>query len=479
MRGRLLEIIDPGVLPTGGLARMSGRLLLLSYHFGPGCDTGGFRWNAMTAHLAEAGWEVEVISAARPGRDRPYEFVPGVRVTPVQAPTWLGDVVEAVGRVKRRVVGDGAPPPPTRESRDSGPQGVDLSGASRAGLGQRLYTMLMGNVDAASRWNAELGWARRAARAGLAVSRSRMPSVVAVSSPPHPTHLAGVRVSRTLGVPYLADFRDPWVFGELDAVQSTLIDLQGGAWAQRRTFGAASLAVFNTTWATQAAVRHDTSLVNRSATVPNGYDPRSGIGLPDPDLFRVAFVGWLYDFMDPEPLLAACARLRDRAGLHQLRVEFVGTDSAPGGVSLLSRARVHGLESSFEHRRRVPREEALARQERAAVQVVFDYPGPLRVPMKFYDATQNYGDLLLVGRSKSALADAAAQLGYTVCPPEDSAAMDAALDRAVARWRARDYPRPVDLNGVFARRKTSSQMMDLLEGLGDSRLLAEAAKSSG
>ena len=442
---------------------MSGRLLLVSYHFGPGCDTGGFRWNAMTAHLAQAGWEVEVISAARAGADRPYEFAPGVRVTPVGVPTWLGDAVRSAGQFKRRLVGDGSAP--AEPGPDSGCQTVPAGAKARPSLGARLYTAVMGNVDAAGRWSAELGWARRAARAGVAVARSHAPTVVAVSSPPHPTHMAGVWLAEALGVPYLADFRDPWVFGEPDSVQDTLIDLRRGALAQRRCFDTATLAVFNTTWAAAAAVAHDRSLASRSATVPNGYDPRTGIGHPDPDLFRVAFVGWLYDFMDPEPLLAGCARLRHRAGLDRLRVEFVGTDSAPGGVSLLARMRAHGLEPYFEHHRRVPRKQALLTQERAAVQVVFDYPGPLRVPMKFYDAAQNYGDLLLIGRSNSALADAAVQLGYGVCPPGDPVAIDAVLDRALARWRARDYPHPVDREGLFARRRTSARMLELLEGM--------------
>jgi hypothetical protein len=146
-------------------------------------------------------------------------------------------------------------------------------------------------------------------------------------------------------------------------------------------------------------------------------------------------------------------------------------------VSLLARARAQGLESCFEHRRRVPREEALLTQERAAVQVVFDYPSPLRVPMKFYDATQNYGDLLLVGHSKSALADAAAQLGFTVCPPGDAAANDAALDRALARWRQRDYLRPVDPDGIFARQNASRRMLDLLEALSRRRPPASVGSS--
>jgi hypothetical protein len=299
----------------------------------------------------------------------------------------------------------------------------------------------------------------------MELARRRAPTLVAVSSPPHQTQLAGLRLAAALGVPYLADFRDPWIFGELDSVQSALVDRTCGAWAQRKTFQSASLSIFNTAWAMEAAAALYPSLQSRCVTVPNGYDLRDIVEAPDPDTFRVAFVGWLYDFMDPDPVLAACARLRVRAALDNIRVEFVGTDPAPGGVSLLGRARQYGLEACFEHHSRMSREAAQLVQDRAAVRVVFDYPGPLRVPMKFYDAVQGFGDLLLVGRTRSALADAAAIVGLSVCAPGDATAIDATLDRALARWRARAYGVPVDARGEFARGTTSRSMLNHLNRL--------------
>lgn len=419
----------------------------------------------MAADIAESGWEVDVVAAARAGVDRPYEFVRGVRVIPVEVPTWFENTLEAVGRLRRRGLGkdqtsvamksDGARAFP-----------VGLAKASRPDSAtRRIYTGLMTNLNATSRFSAELGWARRAVHAGLAGSRSRPPTLVAVTSPPHPAQVAGARIARALGVPFLADFRDPWLFGEQDTAHSTAIDARVGGWAQRQTFASVDLAVFNTRWAMNAAVAYDPSLAKRSATVSNGYDPRPEVSIPDTDYFRVAFVGWLYDFMDPGPLLAACARLKARTATDAIRVEFVGTDIAPGGVSLMAQAQALGLEQAFEHRQRLPRQEALRTQERAAVQVVFDYPGPFRVPMKFYDATQNYGDLLLIGRSSSALADAAARVGCTVCAPDDPAAIDAVLDQAFNRWLKRDYRSPIDGARIFARGNTSLQMLDLLERL--------------
>jgi hypothetical protein len=266
-------------------------------------------------------------------------------------------------------------------------------------------------------------------------------------------------------VPYLADFRDPWGFKHPDAVQSRLLDRALGAWAQRRVFGAASLVVCNTARAAEAAALHDPRIAVRAVAVPNGYDRRDGIGRPDLTAFRVAFVGWLYNFMDPNPLLEACARLRERERLESLRVEFVGTDPAPPGVSLRGRARDLGLEPYFEHRPRVSREEALRIQDRAAVQVVFDALGPLQVPMKFYDGVQMYGDLLLIGKQDSALGDAGAKVGLSVCSPADPAAIDAALARALARWRAGDYGHPLDGEGIYSRTRASERMRELLDGL--------------
>src|SRR5689334_12023454 len=57
--------------------RESRRLLVLSYHFPPDGAMGGQRWAALTKYLARAGWEVHVVTAARPnGKSTP----PGVRL---------------------------------------------------------------------------------------------------------------------------------------------------------------------------------------------------------------------------------------------------------------------------------------------------------------------------------------------------------------------------------------------------------------
>lgn len=437
--------------------RMNSRLLLVSYHFGPARETGALRWNAMASYLASAGWAVDVITAAKNGNEHPYVVDSNIRVTPVHAPRPIASAIAGVGRIRRRLL--------PRQSTDSRQSPSVEERSSVSSNDADVYSRVTANIDAAARWLSEIGWARRAARTGLDVLEGGIPTAVAVSSPPHGTQLAGVLLSEALGVPLVADFRDPWLFGDRDDVNASALDLMLGRRLQRRVFRATTKIVLNTPWSERAAVAHAPTIAGRTETIPNGYDRRAAVGKPDREFFRVAFVGWLYDFMDPEPVLAACGRLLRSQNLQALRVEFVGTSATPGGVSLTALAAKHGLTGFMEHRSRVPRDEALAAQERAAVQIVFDYPSPLRVPMKLYDGMQMYGDLLVIGRRASAVGDVASRLGLQVCEPDDPAAIDAVLRRAVERWRSNDYDNRIDVDGLYERDQVYRPLERMLANL--------------
>jgi hypothetical protein len=201
--------------------------------------------------------------------------------------------------------------------------------------------------------------------------------------------------------------------------------------------------------------------------VPNGFDRVELIERPDSRCFRIVFTGWLYPYMDVRPLLAAAGRLLARSGLERdaFRVEFMGTGDTFGGVPLASLARAYGLGDCFVLHPRGSRHDALLLQQHAAVLAVFGYPHALSVPTKFYDQAQMRGSMLLIGYSKGALADAAAQVGLTVYEPTDAAGIDTALDTALRRWRARDFDKVTDHGQLFDRRRQSERLHQLLMSL--------------
>src|SRR2546426_2440094 len=167
------------------------RILLVSYHFGPGCPTGGFRWNAAVEHLCAAGWSVDVITLARPGLeatpDRPGAG--SLRIVPVALPRWPARIRSAVSGLARWLRGRSAAPAPPPHGR------VDPAALFvwRVGYRRTLRERVLHGLDSLQAVSAELGWSARAVRAARPLLAAHRYRAIVVSSPPHLTQSAGVR----------------------------------------------------------------------------------------------------------------------------------------------------------------------------------------------------------------------------------------------------------------------------------------------
>lgn len=440
------------------------RLLLIDYHFGTPGATGGARWRAMAAHLAAEGWRFDVITrgAADAVASNSEQDFEGIRVFRVAAPTVVDDAVAALGRVRRRLRGRGGGDAP------SVPAAVAAVSPAAASATGGLYARFAAAVNAVRITAPEWGWTRRAARLGRELARRERYWAVVVSSPPHLTQRAGAALSRATDIPYVADFRDPWVFGRPEKYDVSLLASPLGRVFEGPTLRRAALVLCNTQHAQRAVTMIYPALAGKAVAVPNGYDADDRVpGQPDTRRFRVVFTGWLYPNMDPECVLAAVGRLRRRASLgpDQLAVEFMGCAETHGGVSLGAMAARHGLDECFRLFAAAPRAEARRLQAAAAVLVAFDASTQLAMPTKFYDYAQMGGTMLLIGFPDGAMAAAAAQLGLRVCAPDDAAGLDAALDDAVRRWRSRELVAPLDRGGLFDRRLQSERVQELLLAL--------------
>ena len=189
-----------------------GRILLISYHYGPNCETGGFRWTAMVPDLVAAGWSFDVITLARPAhRPPPHSSrapaADAVEVFTLPAVAWPESLIEVlVGRARSAL------PSPRRPEHGNGtrPESVSLddvgvwSPDTSVPLRSRLARLVYGTAQELSAWL----WARRAAKLGRRLARHRDYDAVIVSTPPNLHHLAGVWISRRTGIPYIADYRD-------------------------------------------------------------------------------------------------------------------------------------------------------------------------------------------------------------------------------------------------------------------------------
>lgn len=456
----------------------SNRILLVSYHYGPDTETGGFRWTSMVPGLAERGWQFDILVLER-AVDFGQLGVPDqrpsapVEIFPVGIPSWaerlalLGTgTVDAIAAVLRTLPRSGAGPGGT--DRATGAVDPNEVRIARRGAPAGLRATIAQGLAGASEATRQAGWARAATRIGLQLVRQRRHGAVVVSSPPHSTQQVGAEIARLTGIPYFADFRDPWYFGIGPSRENANPVLR---WQGRRlepTINRRARVVVHNTPEAMTAVAAELGMdsVERRA-IPNGYDSKQAAQPPSRERFIIAFTGVLHPWMDVRVLLAACQRFQqrhpDRPGV--LAIQFMGTEAQFGGVDLTRLAEAYGLGNSFELLPRSSRAEAFRLQESAAVLVAFDCTHTLCIPTKFYDYARLCGTMLLLGHPDGAMAAAARQIGVSVRASTDQAGIDQTLDEAFRRWDEGEMTSPTDRDGIFDRRRQTEAWDNLLRSV--------------
>ena len=179
------------------------RVLLLTYYWPPAGGPGVQRFLKFARYLRDYGWEPVIITPA----DGAY---------PYRDESLLNDIPEGL-----RVIRTGTREPFALYNRLTGKKGKEVPVAmvgfkdSRSPI-QRLAKWVRANFFIP---DARVGWKPYAVKAALdEIARAARPGAdpgekihgFITTGPPHSTHLAGLALKRKTGLPWIADFRDPW-----------------------------------------------------------------------------------------------------------------------------------------------------------------------------------------------------------------------------------------------------------------------------
>src|SRR5581483_11442116 len=267
------------------------RLLLVSYFYPPGRDTGGQRPAAMAKYLRRLGHEVTVLTTDAYGRGAADE----------------AQVVRA--RDARRLRG--------------GTAAALYDADTYSGRPHPLSRLLVPEPLVAT-------WAPFARRAALRLLRQRELDAVITTSPPESVHLVGRALSRR-GLPWVADLRDGWTFEPLRPPFPTGLQRRLDAALERRWLGAAD-AVVCVSEPAAADLRRRLGLA--PALVPNGWDPEAEVagpeavaGILDAERVSLVYTGRFGSYgRDPSGLVAGLRRLarEDPGGAARLELVLAG-----------------------------------------------------------------------------------------------------------------------------------------------------------
>jgi glycosyltransferase involved in cell wall biosynthesis len=290
----------------------------------------------------------------------------------------------------------------------------------------------------------ERGWSMRALGVGRELAEREDYGAVITCGPPHSQHIAGRRIARRAGVPFVMDLRDPWSLAERmpEALASPLW-LALSARAEQQSVAAAALVVCNTERARRALAALYPWAADRTLTVMNGFDEEPLPPSVDDGCFRIAYAGAIYLDRDPRGLFSAAADVvRDLAlAPDRFRVELMGNVQSYNDVSLEAIARELGIQEYLTLHPARPRDEALRFLARAAVLVSLPQDSKMAIPSKVFEYMPYDAWLLALTEADTATADLLRGSGADIVAPDDRSGIARVLKQRYLQYVASGRPR--------------------------------------
>ena len=391
------------------------RVMLVSFVFPPHNVIGAVRVGKLAKYLTRFGHDVRVLTALDPpfpkdlALEIPADLVTHTPWARVDRP--LRAAVSLASRIRSRS---------GREPRATNGHGYESSNGNGNGHGAESNGV---HAPATSRssalgWLAEryqdfvyipddnIGWLPSATAAGLRMAREFRPQVIFASGKPWTSLVVAHRVATRSGVPWIAEFRDPWGSNPYDA--SSRFRQHVDDWLSRRIVRSASGVV---TVSPPLAAVYAEKYQKPSSVVMSGYDDEDqpaaapSNGLADDGRLWIVHAGTFYAQRDLTPLVRAIHTLGDRA--RRVRVSLVGAE--PAGVqSALNLAAALGVADSFELSTMVSRGESLRIQRAADVLLLAMWNDPREytfLPGKLFEYVGARRPILLVGLVTGAAAE--------------------------------------------------------------------------
>jgi glycosyltransferase involved in cell wall biosynthesis len=435
------------------------RVLLLCYFYPPLGGGGVHRVLGFTRWLPEHGWDCTVVCAGPEDywvRDETLvgRIPSGTEVIRVPG----GSALSAWLRLRG---GSGRAPGPGAAGR--------RSGSTFAGLRSLSDWLLLPDSYA--------GWARRARRVAAGrLSRGDV-SVLLSTSPPDSAHLAALPLARRFGLPWAADFRDPWIGLHFRRPPTAWHEARQRD-LERRVLTGADLVLAASRTHADDLERETVARPRRVVHLPNGYEPDIGAPAPpapgpephDPPHFTLVFSGTLSLMPDVEVLFEALHQVLARRpeARRRIRVRLAG----PFDTDYEDRAVALGLKGIVEFAGPLAHGKARALQRAADLLLLWKPRGyRTMVPGKTYE-------YLDAGRPILALLDAddeAARLvhraGGTCLPPGDREGLAREIERRYLDWKEGRGAETRALSGrpewlvEYTRSSLSARLAALLDGL--------------
>jgi glycosyltransferase involved in cell wall biosynthesis len=313
-------------------------------------------------------------------------------------------------------------------------------------------------------------WLPRAWVACCHAIRRYRPDALLTSSPPHCVQLLGYYLQRRFKLPWVADFRDPWITGRTPKENHRFRLSWESRW-ERKVIARADIVVANAPLAAQWLQEAFPSYPGKVRTILNGFDAENVTSVPAPHssngTLRILHTGELYAGRDPRPFLDAVQELQRNGAesLPPICVSFLGRNDM-GSRRFRAEILRRSLDTLVEVGGQVAYDEAIQAMKNSDILLLLDTPGRrIGVPAKLYEYIGVGRPILALAERDGDVAWALRQSGirHRIASSSDPTQIKQALAELIGEIRENRLDTPTKQQRfLFTREGMASQLAEVL-----------------
>ena len=288
------------------------RVLIITYYWPPSGGSGVQRWLKMSKYLPEFDWQPVIYTtenAEYPMIDPSLE-----KDVPADMEVIRRPIVEPYNFYKKFL---------GIKKEETVKMGFIEEKEKKKGWKENLSLWVRGNLFIP---DARCLWVKPSVNYLKEYLKAHPVDAIISTGPPHSMHLIAMKLREDLGIPWIADFRDPWT--EIDYYN----DLHLTRWADRKHHRLEREVLYKADKVVTVApdgARRLGRLGNRNVrTIYNGFDRNDDTQTPVslPDKFTLTYLGVLSKIQNPNNLWQALAELiKEDSGFDKnLRINMIG-----------------------------------------------------------------------------------------------------------------------------------------------------------
>ncbi|QDU41917.1 D-inositol-3-phosphate glycosyltransferase [Symmachiella dynata] len=371
------------------MTTVAQKLLLIARDFPPDFSPGVPRIERFARNLPESGWQPLILAMEQEAAD-------SQAATKLDDPSLNSIIVERC-RMKKwyRSQPAAATTNKTQTTASAPPEGKQPAQSETPARPSRLRPLRQWCVNLKDLLiitpDKAIGWVSPAVATGKRMIREHNPQAIMTSGPPHSIHLIGRRLKLATGLPWVADFRDPWARRPWGHKKQNPWGQNLYPWFERRCVETADRVILNTEAMADDFRRFYPQWESKFLAIPNGCDghlverieqllgeiPARSAAEP----LTLTHAGSLYRERDPRPLIEAIALLNQRG----IAIRFEQIGNCSGDFNIPTFLRDHDCGEYVSLTPPVPRDEALRRMAAADLLLLIQPGTDLQIPGKLFE----------------------------------------------------------------------------------------------